>query len=427
MAMAIFLVAIVVTLAMGMPIAFSLLVAGIALMAWQGVFDPQILALTVIHGNDNYALLAIPFFVLAGEIMNAGGLSRRIVDVAVRIVGHVHGGMGYVCIAVGVVLATLSGSAVADAAAMAAFLLPMMKDEGYDHSRSAGLVATSGLIGPIIPPSLPLLFYGVMSNTSVSKLFLAGVFPGLLMALALAVTWAWVVRADSRPPRPRMPLAATLQSLRAAVWALGLPFIIVLGLKFGVVTPTEAAVASAVYSAFVAIVVYRELPLSKLGRVTLSAMMTSASVMLVIACAMLGSWMITVSGSGQQMVRLIEPLAGSPRLLVGAICTLVLVLGTALETGPILLILTPLVMPMVTRAGVDPVYFGIVFVFSGVLGMITPPVGSVLTVVASAGRVDFGKVSRGVTPFMLSQIALLALMVGFPELVTVPAGWLGQR
>ncbi|HET9645090.1 MAG TPA: TRAP transporter large permease subunit, partial [Burkholderiaceae bacterium] len=154
---------------------------------------------------------------------------------------------------------------------------------------------------------------------------------------------------------------------------------------------------------------------------------TSASVMLVIACAMLGSWMITVSGSGQQMVRLIEPLAGSPRLLVGAICTLVLVLGTALETGPILLILTPLVMPMVTRAGVDPVYFGIVFVFSGVLGMITPPVGSVLTVVASAGRVDFGKVSRGVTPFMLSQIALLALMVGFPELVTVPAGWLGQR
>jgi tripartite ATP-independent transporter DctM subunit len=426
MALLLFLSAVVLTLAMGMPIAYSLLVSGIVLMAWQGMLDPQIVALTVTHGTDSYALLAIPFFVLAGELMNAGGLSRRIVDLAVHLVGHRHGGLGYVVIVVGTVLATLSGSAVADAAAMAAFLLPMMKQDGYDPARSAGLVATAGLIGPIIPPSLALILYGVMSNTPVSRLFLAGVFPGLMMALALALTWGWLARREALPARPRAPPAAAARSLRAALWALGLPCIIILGLRFGVVTTTEAAVVSAVYGAFVALAVYRELPLAALPRLALQAMMTSAAVMFVIACAMLGGWMIAVSGAARELTALAGPLVDSPRLLVAAICLLVLLLGTALETGPILLILTPLVMPLVARAGVDPVYFGIVYVLSGVIGMVTPPVGSVLAAVASAGKVEFAMVSRGAIPFMLSQVLLLALMVAFPPLVTVPAGWLAR-
>jgi tripartite ATP-independent transporter DctM subunit len=424
MGLLLFVVAVMLTLAMGMPIAYSLLISGIVLMAWQGMPDPQIVALTVINGNDSYALLAIPFFVLAGELMNAGGLSRRIVALAVQLVGHRHGGLGYVVIVVGIVLSTLSGSAVADAAAMAAFLMPMMKQEGYDTGRSAGLVATTGLLGPIIPPSLALILYGVMSNTSVSRLFLAGVFPGLMMALVLALTWRWLLRHEAPPQRPRAPLAAVARSVYAALWALGLPLIIIFGLRFGVVTTTEAAVVSAVYSAFVAFVVYRELPLSALPRLALSAMMTSAAVMFVIACAMLGSWMIAVSGAARELTALAGPLIESPRLLVGAICLLVLLLGTALETGPILLILTPLVMPLVTGAGVDPVYFGIVYVLSGVIGMISPPVGSVLAVVASVGKVEFATVSRGVTPFMLTQVLLLSLMVAFPQLVTLPAAWL---
>ncbi len=426
MALLLFLAAVMLTLAMGMPIAYSLLISGIALMAWQGMPDPQIVALTVINGTDSYALLAIPFFVLAGELMNAGGLSRRIVALAVDLVGHRHGGLGYVVIVVGIVLSTLSGSAVADAAAMAAFLMPMMKQEGYDSARAAGLVATTGLLGPIIPPSLALILYGVMSNTSVSRLFLAGVFPGLMMALVLALTWGWLVRHETPPQRPRAPLAAVARSAHAALWALGLPFIIILGLRFGVVTTTEAAVVSAVYSAFVAFVVYRELPLAALPRLALSAMMTSATVMFIIACAMLGGWMIAVSGAARELTVLAGPLVERPRLLVGAICLLVLLLGTALETGPILLILTPLVMPLVTRAGVDPVYFGIVYVLSGVIGMISPPVGSVLAVVASVGKVEFATVSRGVTPFMLAQVLLLGLMLAFPPLVTVPAGWLSR-
>ena len=426
MALLLFLGAVMVTLAMGMPVAFALLVSGIVLMAWQGMPDPQVAAFTVINGSDSYALLAIPFFVLAGELMNAGGLSRRIVDLSVQLVGHRHGGLGYVVIVVGVVLSTLSGSAIADAAAMAAFLLPMMKQDGYDSARAAGLVATTGLLGPIIPPSLALVFYGVMSNTSVSRLFLAGVFPGLLMALTLALTWAWLVRHERPPPRPRAPLADLARSLRAALWALGLPCIIILGLRFGIVTATEAAVVSAVYSAFVAVVVYRELPLKALPGLATSAMLTSATVMFMIACTMLGGWMITVSGAGRELTALAGPLVEHPRLFVAAVCVLVLLLGTALETGPILLILTPLLMPLVARAGVDPVYFGIVYVLSGVIGMVSPPVGSVLAVVASVGRVEFAAVSRGVTPFMLAQVLLLGLMVAFPALVTVPAAWLSR-
>lgn len=427
MLMLVFIGSLLLTLATGMPIAFSLLVSGIALMLWQGMADPQILAMTVINGNDNYALLAIPFFLLAGEVMNAGGLSRRIVDLAAGLVGHFHGGLGYVVILVGVVLAALSGSAVADAAVMAAFLLPMMKAEGYDQRHSAGLVASAGLIGPVIPPSLALIFYGILSNTSVAKLFLAGVFPGILMAIALALTWAWLMRKVPRQPRPRTPWAEVLRRLRSAAWALGLPFIIIFGLKFGVVTTTEAAVVSAVYALFVAGVVYRELPLARLPSLLLAAMMNSAGVMLIVASAMLASWMITVSGMGTQIVSLVEPLLDDPRLLVGAICLLVLVLGTALEMGPILLMLTPLLMPIVIRAGIDPVYFGIVFVISGVIGLITPPVGSVLAVVASAGKLPLSTVNRGVTPFVIALVAVLGLMVVFPELVTAPAAWLSRR
>lgn len=426
MVLGIFLAVLMLTLVMGMPIAYSLLISGIALMAWQGMTDPQILALTVINGNDNYALLAIPFFMLAGEVMNHGGLSKRIVNLAVALVGHFKGGLGYVTIVVGVILAALSGSAVADAAAMAAFLMPMLRKEGYDEGQSAGLIATAGLIGPIIPPSLALLFYGIMSNTSVAKLFLAGIAPGVMMALVLALTWMWLMRGHTSEPRTWAGWKEVFRTLRASLWALGLPVIIIVGMKFGVVTATEAAVVSAVYALFVAIVVHGELTWARVPQLLLASMITSGAVMLIVACAMLSSWMITVSGLGAQLVSMLQPLMGSPRVLVGAICILVLLLGTALEMGPILLMLTPLVMPIVQGAGVDPVYFGIVFVISGVIGLITPPVGSVLAVVASAGRVDFGRVSRGCTPFTVSQVLLLALLVVFPDLVIVPARWLSQ-
>jgi len=306
-------------------------------------------------------------------------------------------------------------------------MMPMMRREGYAAAHSAGLVACSGLLAPIVPPSIALIFYGVMSNTSVSRLFLDGVFPGLLMAAALALTWAWLVRRAAPRVGGRAAWPTLLRDLRAAAWALGAPVIVILGLRFGVITPTESAAAAALYAGFVALFVYRELPLSAVPRLALSALTTSAMVMLVIACSALASWMITVAGVSSQLAAWLAPLAGSPRLLVGGICLLVLALGTVLEPAPMLLMLTPLVLPVVTSSGVDLVYFGIVYVISGVIGMVTPPVGAVLTVVAAVGREDFALVARGAWPFVMGQVLVLALLITFPGLVTVPGAWLSHR
>src|SRR5689334_7647953 len=217
-------------MALGMPIAYALLVTGIALMWHLHSFDPQILAQNLIEGANSFTLLAVPFFLLAGEIMNVGGLSRRIVDVALALVGHVRGGLGYVAIIASVLLAALSGSAVADAAALTALLLPMMVKAGHNRASSAGLIAAGGIIAPIIPPSIGFVIFGVAANVSITKLFLAGIVPGLLIGGSLWVTWWGVSRRERIPVPPRKSLAEVTRALRESVWAMGLPLIILVGL-----------------------------------------------------------------------------------------------------------------------------------------------------------------------------------------------------
>ncbi len=259
MTIAVFLGALLGAMALGIPIAFSLLLCGAALMWHMDMFDAQILAQNVIEGSNSFPLLAVPFFMLAGEIMNTGGLSRRIVDFAMALVGHIRGGLGYVTILAACLLSALSGSAVADAAALTALLLPMMVKAGHDKARSGGLIAACGVIGPIIPPSIGFVIFGVAANVSISKLFLAGIFPGLLLAAGLWFTWWWLTRKEQLTPPPRRPMSEVMAALRRATWALMLPIIILVGLRMGVFTPTEAAVVAAVYALFVAGVVYREL------------------------------------------------------------------------------------------------------------------------------------------------------------------------
>lgn len=423
MIISIFLGSMLGAMALGIPIAFSLLLCGAALMWHMNMFDAQILAQNLIEGSNSFPLLAVPFFMLAGEVMNAGGLSRRIVNFAMALVGHIKGGLGYVTIVAAVIMASLSGSAVADAAALTALLLPMMVAAGHDKARSAGLIASAGIIAPIIPPSIGFVIFGVAGNVSISKLFMAGIVPGVMLAAALWFTWWYLVRKEVVVPPPRKTKTEVLIALKDATWALVLPMIIIFGLKFGVFTPTEAAVVAAVYAILISVFIYKELNSKTLVPLFISSAKTCAIVMFLVAAAMVSAWLITVANLPAQVVSLLEPLLSSPRLLMLAIMVLTMVVGTALDMTPTILLLTPVLMPVVKAAGIDPVYFGVLFIINNAIGLITPPVGTVLNAVAGVGKVSMDEVTKGVIPFMIAQFAIMFLMVLFPQLVMVPARW----
>ncbi len=424
MIIAVFLGSLLAAMLMGIPIAFSLLLCGTAMMWHMDMFDAQILAQNIMEGANSFPLLAVPFFMLAGEVMNTGGLSRRIVEFALALVGHVRGGLGYVAIVAACILSALSGSAVADAAALTALLLPMMVRAGHDKARSGGLIAACGVIGPIIPPSIGFVIFGVAGNVSITKLFLAGIFPGILLAAGLWATWWWLTRREKISPPPRRTAGEMWLAMRRAGWALTLPLIILVGLRFGVFTPTEAAVVAAVYALFVSGVVYRELSWAQTIHVFVAAAKTTSVVMFLVAAAMVSAWLITVAQLPQQVISLLEPLLGNPTLLLMAIMVLVIAVGTAMDMTPTILLLTPVLMPLVKAAGIDPVYFGVLFIINNSIGLVTPPVGTVLNVVAGVGRMRMDDVTRGVMPFMLVQLLIMFLMVLFPSLIMVPARWL---
>ena len=419
----VFLGSLLGAIGIGIPISFALMLSGVALMLLFGNLDAQILAQKLIDGADSYPLMAIPFFLIAGELMNAGGLSRRIVNFALALFGHLRGGLGYVVIGTGLIFASLSGSAIADTATLAVMLIPLMRQAGYNIPRASGLMAATGIIAPIIPPSVGFVILGVTANISIVSLFLAGIVPGLMMAASLIVTWWLLARKENAAVLPRQPLSEVMKSFASSVWALFLPIIIIVGLRFGVFTPTEAGVVAAAYALFVSVFVYRELTLAKLYEAILAAGRMTAVIMLLVAASMVTAFMITLANLPASLIGLLQPFIDNPTAVMALIVLMVFVIGMVLDFAPVIAILVPVFMPVVKAAGIDPIYFGVVFLMTAAIGMITPPVGAVLNTVCGISKVSMGSVVKGVWPFLLAEVLVLALLVIFPDLVLVPASW----
>jgi tripartite ATP-independent transporter DctM subunit len=424
MTVLVFIVSLLAAMALGMPLAFSLLVSGVALMLHLDNFDTQIVSQNLINGADNFPLMAVPFFMLAGELMNAGGMSRRIVNSAMVWIGHFRGGLGYVAVFAAIVMASLSGSAVADTAALAAVLMPMMRDAGYRMDRSAGLIAAGGIIAPVIPPSIGFILFGVIGGVSISKLFMAGIFPGILMGLALIVTWWVVARKDKVVVAEKVPFKKRISVTINAFWSYLLAITIIGGMKMGIFTPTEAAVVAVVYSLVVGLFIYREIKFKDLYGIILAAAKTSSVVMFLVAAALVSAWLITVANIPAQIVEILRPFIDNQTLLMVMLMLLVMIVGTALDFAPTVLILTPVLMPLVREAGIDPVYFGVLFIINNAIGLLTPPVGTVLNVVCGVGRIPMHDVIRGVMPFLFSQVVVMGALIAFPSLVMMPLKWL---
>ncbi len=424
MTMLVFLGSLLAAMALGIPIAHSLIMSGVALLIHMKMFDTQILASTLVDGADNFPLMAIAFFILAGELMNAGGVSKRIIAFAIALVGHVRGGLGYVAILASLIFSGLSGSAVADTAALGAILIPIMKEAGYKPSHSAALIASAGIVPPLMPLSVPMIIFGVTGNVSIPKLFMSGIVPGLLLCICLAATWAWIARKEQFKVQPKRTGREVLLAAKDAVWAFILPIIIIVGLRGGIFTPTEAASIAVFYALFVGVFVYRELKFSNISKVLVSAAKVTSIVMFLAAAAMVSSWLIAVANIPAYLANMLAPMMDDKILLMLAINVLVLVVGTAMDATPTILILTPVLMPIIMKAGIDPIYFGFMFVFNNMVGLLTPPVGTVLNVAAGVGKIALDEVIKKVLPYLWIEIALLLLLTVFPQLVLVPLYWL---
>ena len=423
MTLVVFLASLVGSMAIGLPICFSLLFSGVCMMLFMNGFNSQILSQNLFSGADSFSMMAVPFFILAGEFMNRGGITKRIVNAANAMVGHVRGGLGYVSILAILLFASMVGSAVASTAALGAILIPMMVRAGYNRDKSTGLIAAGNILSPIMPPSVPMIIFGVQASVSETSLFMAGIAPAVYLSVSLCILWFFVARKDKLPTAPRQSRRQVVKSLIDGFWALLLPVFILIGLRSGKFTPTEAGVITAVYALVIGLFVYRELKLSMLMDCLVSAAKSSSVIMFLAAAAMVSSWLMTVGNIPSIVTGILAPFIAHPTLLMLVIAGIVLLVGTSMDVTPTIMILTPVLLPAVRAAGIDVVYFGVVFILNTVMGLLTPPVGTVLNVACSAGKINMERIVKAVWPFLLAEVIILLLLILFPPLVTVPAAF----
>ena len=412
-------------LAFGIPICLVLVLCAMVLMWHSGMWDAMIIPGSMLDGANNYPLMAIPFFVFAGEIMAAGGLSKRVVQLAQLMIGRVRGGLGYAAVVASIIFAGLMGSSVGEAAALGGLLLPMMKEVGYKPGRAGAVIASGAILGPIIPPSTNFILLGAtISGLSITNLFMIGLVPGILIGLALMVVWFFVVRKDGYNETITFTREEKWKILIDSTPAFLMPVLLLGGIRFGVFTPTEGGAFAAIYAIVVCVLYYRELSFRELLRVSARAATTTSVVMLIVATATAVGWFITIAQIPNQMTALFSPLIDSPVLLLLCINVFLFLIGMVMDLTPNILIFAPVFYPLITQAGIDPYYFGLLFILNLGIGVITPPVGTVLYVVCGIGNIKITQLIRNLVPFILVEVVMLFLLLFFPKLSLIPLDWL---
>lgn len=418
----VFLIGLFGLVIIGVPIAYSLVGTAFFMMLVKALSNPNAwslftLAQKFVNGCDSVPLLAIPFFMIAGEIMSRGGISKRIVDFAYSVLGRFKGGLGYVGILASMVFAGVSGSAVADTTAVGSILLPIMQGGGYDKDKSTGIICAAGCIGPIIPPSTQMIFYGVCAEVSVSSLFLGGIVPGILIGIGLMVAWFVHVRKRNYPVGPKSSLKEVLHSVRKAFLAIMLPVFIIGCIVTGVATATETAALAVLYALIVSGLVYREFKFKEWPELMINAMKSTAIMMFVVGSAQVAAYMVTTCAIPQLLASAITSITHSALMYMILVNVLLILVGCVMDSGPAIMILTPILLPIAKDFGLDPIYFGVVMVANLCIGLCTPPVGNVLYCGVSIGKVKLMNLVKASLPFVGVMYLVLMLITLFPELI----------
>jgi len=408
---------------LGMPIFISM---GISSFIYILSFHQKI-PLLVIPSNmigmlDSYGFLAIPFFFLAGDLMNTGGITKRLVDFAAALVGHIKGGLSHVSIIANMIMAGVSGSAIADASATGSVLIPAMKKDGYPAAYSAAVVAAAATIGPIIPPSIPMVIYGLLVNVSIGKLFLAGAVPGFLMGLYLIVTSYLISKKRGFPARPKATFQQMLWALLRSSFAIMMPLIIILGIVLGIVTPTEAGVVAVFYALFVGIFIYAELNWKDVPRIFKDSMISSSYIMIILASSGVFSWLIASMGAGEILSSFFTSISTNKWVILAILNVFFLLWGCLLDPNTGLVVVVPMLMPLIEKLGIDPVHFGVVIILNLMIGLVTPPVGFLAYLTTTIAGAKFEQVVKESWVFILALVLALATCTFFPQIVM----WLPQ-
>lgn len=403
-------------LVLGMPIGYAIGISALGYVLLMTDMSPLVIAQQISAGTDTMVLLALPFFLLAGEIMNAAGITKRLTRLALALIGPVPGGLSHVVVIANMLVAMVSGAAIASAAAVGSTMVPMMEKKGYPRGFAAAVNASAATIGPVIPPSIGFIIYASVSGASVGKLFLAGALPGVLIALLIMVVCTIVAWRARHPKGERHNLRELAESFWAALPGLLMPVIILGGIFGGLVTPTEAGVLAVAYGLLVGLFVYGSLRLSDLPRILLVTARRSTSILFIIACASCFGFLISREVDGEVFVGFFQTVASQRWLMLLLIIGLILLLGTVMEGGSIMIILTPLLLPVLASYGVDAVHFGVVFQLAIMIGLLTPPVGILLFVMAGVGQVPVKTIIRNLWPFYLTLTAMVLIVAYVPDL-----------